>query len=544
VRWIGLIALAGLGGSALAAKEPGREPPTQDSQKCAALAELNLEDAAGGPALITSAHLVDVPPNGLQPPFFHPSGYASSAVAQVASKIKQYCDVTGYVAPQNKFELKLPLPGDWNQKFFFYACGGFCGRVVGDACNLGLGRGYASVTGNGGHDSVLGFDGVWAANAPELQEDFGWRSNHVVTLIAKAITTHYYGKPIKYSYMAGNSKGGQAVLLEAQRFPKDFDGLMPSAPVYDYTGRNTSAAAWFARAVSDGHGGSVLNAEAAQAVHKSVLEHCGAQAGIEEGLVTDPPSCNWQPEMIACAQGSSGPDCLIARQVAAVKRLMTPAINSKGEVLYAYPYIPGTETQWAGWNYFGAPSPAYPPRFANMELPGQYMKYFVDEKIRENVDALNFDFDRDPATLARSRRIYDATSVDLRAFKARGGKILMWHGWADGAIPATSSIGYYEGVMKFMGGRKQTEDFFRLFLVPGVHHGGGGPGFTEFDSLTALENWVEEGQAPEKLIAGRLSNGVIERTRPVFPYPVLARYSGKGDPKQAGSFVPFDPSGR
>ena len=544
VRWIGLIALASLGGSALAAQEPGREPPTQGAQKCAALTELNLENAPGGPAIITSARVVEVPVGGLEPPFFHPSGYASGAAAQFASKIKQYCDVTGYVAPQNKFELKLPLPADWNQKFYFYACGGFCGRVVGDACNLGLARGYASVTGNGGHDSALGFDGIWAANAPELQEDFGWRSNHVVTLIAKVITTHYYGKPIKYSYMAGGSKGGHAVLLEAQRFPEDFDGLMPSAPVYDYTGRNTVAAAWFAQAVNDGHGGSVLNAEAAQAVHKSVLQHCGAQAGIEEGLVTDPSSCKWQPEMIACAQGSSGPDCLNAKQVAAVKHLMTPATNSKGEVLWAYPYIPGTETQWEGWNYFGAPSPGYPPRFANMELPGQYMKYFVDEKIRENVDALNFDFDRDPATLARSRRIYDATSVDLRAFKARGGKILMWHGWADGAIPATSSIGYYEGVMKFMGGRKQTEDFFRLFLVPGVHHGGGGPGFTEFDSLTALENWVEEGQAPEKLIAGRLSNGVIERTRPVFPYPVLARYSGKGDPKQAGSFVPFDPSGR
>jgi len=544
VRWIGLIALASLGGSALAAQEPGREPPTQGAQKCAALTELNLENAPGGPAIITSARVVEVPVGGLEPPFFHPSGYASGAAAQFASKIKQYCDVTGYVAPQNKFELKLPLPADWNQKFYFYACGGFCGRVVGDACNLGLARGYASVTGNGGHDSALGFDGIWAANAPELQEDFGWRSNHVVTLIAKVITTHYYGKPIKYSYMAGGSKGGHAVLLEAQRFPEDFDGLMPSAPVYDYTGRNTVAAAWFAQAVNDGHGGSVLNAEAAQAVHKSVLQHCGAQAGIEEGLVTDPSSCKWQPEMIACAQGSSGPDCLNAKQVAAVKHLMTPATNSKGEVLWAYPYIPGTETQWEGWNYFGAPSPGYPPRFANMELPGQYLGYFVDEKIRRNINALNFDFDRDPATLARSRRIYDATSVDLRAFKARGGKILMWHGWADGAIPATSSIGYYEGVMKFMGGRKQTEDFFRLFLVPGVHHGGGGPGFTEFDSLTALENWVEEGQAPEKLIAGRLSNGVIERTRPVFPYPVLARYSGKGDPKQAGSFVPFDPSGR
>ena len=162
--------------------------------------------------------------------------------------------------------------------------------------------------------------------------------------------------------------------------------------------------------------------------------------------------------------------------------------------------------------------------------------------MRKHGDALSFDFDHDPGALDRARRIYDATSFDLRAVKARGGKILMWHGWADGAIMATSSVGYYEGVTKFTGGRKATENFFRLFLVPGVHHGGGGPGLTEFDALTALENWVEKGQAPEKLIASRSSNGVVGRSRPVFPYPVLGRYSGKGDPKQAENFVPFEPS--
>ena len=515
-------------------------PLGPEAQKCAALFNLDLEGASGGPALITSARLVDVPANGLQRPFYNPSGYGNSA-GPIATRIHQYCDVIGYVAPQNKFELKLPMLSDWNQNFFFTACGGFCGSTEGERCNLALARGYASVTGNGGHDSALGFDGFWAANAPELQEDFGWRSNHVVTLVAKAIATHYYGKPVKHAYIAGNSKGGQAVLLEAQKFPEDFDGFMPSAPVYDYTGRNTIAAAWFAQAASDGHGGSVLNSAAAQAVHKSVLEHCGAQAGVDEGLVTDPPSCKWQPEMIACPSGD-GPGCLNARQVAAVKRLMTPATNSKGEVLYAYPYIVGTETQWVGWNYFGALSPGYPQRSANFDLPGQYLKYFVDEKMRKHGDALSFDFDHDPGTLDRARRIYDATSFDLRAVKARGGKILMWHGWADGAIMATSSIGYYESVMKLMGGRKETETFFRLFLVPGVHHGGGGPGLTEFDALTALEYWVEKGQAPEKLIASRSSNGVVERSRPVFPYPVLARYSGKGDPKQAENFVPFDPS--
>ena len=526
--------------SAAAQGDPRTPQVEMEVQKCAALSTLNLEDARGGPAVVTSAQLVDVPATGLEQWTLAPSGFASGPEGR-PKQIRRYCDVTGYVAPQNKFELKLPLPDDWNQKFFFYACGAFCGTVFRDACNLGLARGYASVTGNGGHDSAWGFDGVWAANASELQQDFGWRSNHVIALIAKAITAKYYDQPIKYSYMAGGSKGGQAVFMEAQRFPEDFEGLMASAPVYDYTGRNTYGAAWFAQAFNDDHGGSVLNAAAAQAMHKSVLEHCGAQAGVEEGLVTDPPSCKWQPEMIACVLGKDRPDCLDAKQVAAIKRLMTPATNSRGQVVYAYPYLPGTETMWAGWNYFGSPRPGITPRLANLELPGQYERYLAGEKIREKVDALRFDFDRDPNTLARARSIYDATSFDLRAFKARGGKLLVWHGWADGAIMATSSIGYYEGVTTLMG-RKQTEDFFRLFLVPGVHHSGGGPGFTEFDSMSALEKWVEKGQAPEKLIAGRLSNGVVERTRPIFPYPILARYSGRGDPKQADSFVPFDPS--
>ena len=355
------------------AQNAPNKPADAENQKCVALTQLNLESAPGGPALITSARLVDVPQSGLEQWFVIPSGYGSTS-SQIATRIHQYCEVVGYVAPQNKFLLKLPLPSDWNQSFFFNACGGFCGYLDGRKCNLALARGYASATGNGGHDSALGFDGVWAANAPELQEDFGWRSNHVVTLIAKAITTYYYGKHIKHSYMAGNSKGGQAVLLETQRFPEDFDGMMRSAPVYEYTARNTIAAAWFAQAVSDGHGGSVLNAAAAQAVHKSVLQHCGAQAGVEEGLVTDPPSCKWQPEMIACASGSSGSDCLNAKQVAAVKRLMTPATNSKGETLYAYPYLPGTETQWEAWNYFGYLIPptagGYPRGLPTWTCPG------------------------------------------------------------------------------------------------------------------------------------------------------------------------------
>jgi feruloyl esterase len=445
--------------------------------------------------------------------------------------------VTGYVAPQNKFELRLPLPSDWNQRFFFWSCGGLCGAVDGSVCNPSLARGYASVTTNGGHDGSPGFDGVWAADAPRLQEDFGWRGAHVVTLAAKAITRQYYGRPIARSYISGCSSGGMTVLREAQRFPEDYDGYLPVAPVYDLVGR-AIAGAWFAQAVNDGKGGSVLSASAANAVHKSVLARCGAQAGIDEGLVTDPTTCDWRPEMIGCGTGSAaGADCLTPQQVAAIKRLMTPVVNSKGEVVYRYSYLPGTETQWAGWTYMPGGGP-----IASYTATDQFLKYLADPTPRKQVDPLTFDFDRDPATLARARSIYDATSYDLRALKERGGKIVMWHGLADGGIMASSSIGYYEGVMKAMGGRQSTEDFFRLFLIPGVHHCGGGPGLTNFDALTLLENWVENGQAPDVLMARRVTNGLVERSRPVYPFPILARYRSTGDPKQAASFVPVDPS--
>ena len=341
--------------------------------------------------------------------------------------------------------------------------------------------------------------------------------------------------------MTGCSKGGHAVLMEAQRFPEDFDGLLPIAPVYDLTGR-IMAGAWNAQAVSDEHQGSVLNNAVAEAVQKSVLARCGAQAGVDEGLVTDPASCDWRPEMVACSSNKTDSGCLTPRQVAAIKNIMGPAVNAKGEVVYGYPDIAGTATEWAGWHYGRGGNPGAPRAYANYTLHEQFLKYMADPTVRTNVDPLKFDLNRDPASLARARKLYDATSYDLRAFKARGGKMLMWHGLSDAAILATSSVGYYQGVEKLMGGRAQTQDFFRLFLVPGVHHCAGGPGLTDFDALTLLENWVEKGQAPDVMIASRKVNGVTERTRPIYPYPVLARYVGQGDAKQASSFGPVDPA--
>jgi feruloyl esterase len=214
--------------------------------------------------------------------------------------------------------------------------------------------------------------------------------------------------------------------------------------------------------------------------------------------------------------------------------------------LYSYPYIPGTETQWTGFNFsdprtaedvlrvvFGY---AMSSQTDTYRLAEQFMKYMADAKPHANADPLKFNFDHDSETLSRARKIYDATSYDLSAFKARSGKILMWHGLADGGIMATSSTGYYQAVMESIGGREKTEEFFRLFLIPGVHHCFGGPRLTDFDALTALENWVEKGQPPAVLIAQRLANGAPERALPIYSYPVVPRY------KQANSFVPFDPT--
>jgi feruloyl esterase len=208
-------------------------------------------------------------------------------------------------------------------------------------------------------------------------------------------------------------------------------------------------------------------------------------------------------------------------------------------VLYKAMDIPGTATEWGFWHYQRGDQPS-----GNYTITEQFLRYMADPTVRAAIDPMAFDFDKTPQTLDRARKLYDATSFDLRAFKARGGKMLMWHGLSDAAITASSSIAYYDGVEKLMGGRAQTQDFFRLFLVPGVHHCAGGPGFTQFDALTLLENWVEKGQAPDVMIASRVVSGAVERSRPIYPYPLLARYSGQGDPKAAASFVAHDPTRR
>ena len=493
-------------------------PKSPDAAGCEQLARLDLQELPEAPARVMTARLVDSTPAG-----------------PVA---RSYCRVTGYVAPQNRFELRLPLPRDWNQKFFFTLCAGFCGAVEGDACNESLSRGYASVTGNGGHESSPGFDGTWAANAPTLHEDYAYRSNHVVTLAAKAITTRYYGRPIARSYASGCSKGGHGGLIEIERFPEDFDGVIVGAPVSGWTGQ-LAMMVWATQAVSDAQNGSVLDSTALRVVHASVLAMCGAQAGVDEGMVTDPASCSWRPERAACRSGATT-DCLSTRQVVALTKLMTPPAGANGRVLYAAAFVPGSETNWRFW-YVDPSGAGSITETGHYLAATQFLRFMALPKADRTADARRANLGRIDAQLNRTRQLFEATSPNLRAFKAHGGKVILWHGLADAAIPTTSSIAYYDRVTDFMGGRATTNDFFRLFLLPGVHHCAGGPGPDVIDAIAALEAWVERGIAPEVLVAQRVRNGVVERSRPAFPYPARARYSGSGDPMRAESFVRSDP---
>lgn len=311
---------------------------------CQALLALNLDDLPdGASARVASAALVTVGAEGLPAPAALLNWSFDSA------RGKQYCEVSGYVARQNQFVLRLPLPADWNRKFFFISCDGFCGRLQPARLNPGLVEGYASVNSDGGHSSAV-FDGIWGDHDPALQEDFAFRGNHSVTIAAKAITTAYYKQPIRRSYMAGFSKGGQATLMAAQRYPQDFDGLVIGAPVYQLTDTVTIRMAWTAKANTDGKGGVLIDANAAALLHKGALAACDANDGIADQLIYDPAHCAFKPSTLLCRTAAVS-DCLTAAQVAAAEKIYARPTDSAGKPIYNTGQAIGSETSWAAWVY-------------------------------------------------------------------------------------------------------------------------------------------------------------------------------------------------
>jgi feruloyl esterase len=385
--------------------------------------------------------------------------------------------------------------------------------------------GYAVAGSDTGHS---GEDLKFAVGHPQKIDDWGHRAVHVMTETAKLVVRAYYGRLPAHAYFSGCSTGGHQALMEAQRYPADYDGIVAGAPGNNRVRLNVGFLwnwmALHADAASD------LPASKLPALAKAVMDACDALDGVRDGVIGDPRACKFDPASLVC-KGSDRADCLTETQAKAVRKIYDGARNPRtGEQLFTG-WTRGSEAPtggpiggWSGY-FVGKPEPART----------DFWRYWVFGD--PAWDPRAFDFDRDVAYADKKLAAIVAVDPDLSAFKKRGGKLVMYHGWADPVAPTGDSLRYYESVAHAMGGFDATASFYRFFLAPGMAHCGGGPGPNTFDALGTLDRWVTQGAAPDRIVASHSTDGKVDRTRPLCPYPQLARWKGTGNTDDAASFV-------
>jgi feruloyl esterase len=456
-------------------------------------------------------------------PFTPPSAPGAPAARPLQIPVAA-CRVAGVVTPAVHFEVWMPASG-WNGKFQGVGGGGFAGVISYGALVTALGRGYATASTDTGHSTP---GGSWALGHPELVVDFAYRAIHEMTVRAKTIVAAFYGSGPRLSYFVGCSTGGRQGLMSAQRFPADYDGVVAGAPANYWThlmGGTLSPAA--ATLKSDA---TRLAPAALALLNKGALAACDSNDAVTDGLIENPPACRFDPGALQCA-GADNDACLTAPQVEAARRIYAPSVNPRTNDRI-FPGMPkGSELTWTATA--GGPQP-----FA---IPVDFYKYFVHAN--PDWDWKTFDFDKDVAAAdEKFGALMNATDPDLGAFKARGGKLVMYHGWNDQLIQAGNSIDYYTSVVRTMGA-PEADDVLRLFMAPGMLHCAGGVGPNTFDALGALEQWVEHGTKPARIVASHTTNGVVDRTRPLCPYPQVAVYNGSGSIDDAANFSCKNPPG-
>lgn len=442
-----------------------------------------------------------------------------------------------------KIEVWLPADG-WNGKFRGQGNGGFAGEIDYRRLGLAVQQKYATAATDTGH-SAEGTDARWALGHREKVIDFGYRAIHEMTQIAKIVVNAFYGNNPQHSYFDNCSNGGRQALMEAQRFPADYDGVISGAPANFWTHLLTKALADAQATTLDP--ASYIPASKLPALARAVNAACDAQDGVADGVLNDPRQCKFDPATLLCKADDSN-ECLTAPQITALKKLYEGPRDAKGALIFPG-YLPGAEEGQGGWGlWITGPEPGKSllfafgtGYFANM-IYGKADWNYRNTTVNDGLKAAN----------AKTAKILNATDPNLAAFKGRGGKLILYHGWNDAAISALNTINYYNSVTSKTG-QAETEAFSRLYMVPGLQHCGGGPGANSFGQLgqgapdpqrnieLALEEWVEKGIAPAAIVATKFVDDDpakgVKFTRPLCPYPQIAKYKGTGDTNDAANFV-------
>ena len=511
--------------------------PALAEKRCEDLASLQLKNTT-----ITSAQLVAA--GAFTPPLGAPEAPGAPGYKTVPAFCRVVADVRPSKDSDIKVEVWMPATG-WNGKFQGQGNGGFAGAIDYRGLASAVGRGYATAGTDTGHKGDA-TDATWAPGHPEKIVDFGYRGIHEMSEKAKAVVVAFYGKAPRQSYFSSCSDGGREALMEAQRFPDDYDGIVAGAPANFWT-HLVSGAAWNNQNLLTDPA-SYISSGKLPAISAAALASCDAPDGLADGIISEPTQCHFDPATLKCA-GPESDSCLTEPQIAALKKVYTGPQTSTGTRIFPG-YVPGGELGPGGWSlWITGPAPMQSLQFA-------FGAHFFRDMVFQdaNWDFRKFKLDDDTALADKKMAgILNATDPDLSRFRKRGGKLIMYHGWSDAAISPVNSIDYYESVVARMKG--ETKDFVRLFMAPGLQHCFMGPGPNSFgqissgpqgdadhDILTAVERWVESVVAPEKIIATQYENDLepaqgVKMTRPLCPYPQEAGYDGKGNPNDAASFV-------
>jgi feruloyl esterase len=449
---------------------------------------------------------------------------ASATTVAATADTPAYCRVTGLIQPEVRFEVNLPAV--WNGRLYMFGNGGYAGEAIDgpprqNTARRARARGFGAAPTNTGHDATTEPLGTFGAS-PQKVLDYAFRAVHVTAVTAKAIAQAYYSSAPKHAYWDGCSTGGRQGLISAQRFPDDFDGILAGAPVLNFSG-TMIAYEQYQKALA----AAPLNAAAIKTVADAVLAKCDAIDGLKDGLIDDPRRCSFNPaaDIPQCTGEVSGSGCLTSGEIHTVDAIYAP-VQRIGAPFFPG-WVLGAEAGWTPW--FTSPS----GKGIQFTFGETYLKYIAFGRPNPAYDWLTFDLNADLDKIQTSRTLLDATDPDLSRFKARGGKMITYFGWADPALNPMMGVGYYESVSKTTPG---TLDFYRLFLVPGMQHCGGGTGTSTFDAFTPLVQWVEKGTPPETIPAARVVDGKPVRTRPLCPYPQAAVYRGSGSADDAANF--------